>query len=102
MLHKKSIIVMMIGFLLIAGGLLVTASSVVDQKASLAGTVTSDGLVKAGQSVHEGDVLVKIDTITGAISASRATTNGIVKEVLISPGAKIAAGDIVARIEVGK
>lgn len=100
--HKKSIIVMVIGFLLIAGGLFVTASSVVDQKASLAGTVTSNGLVKPGDSVKEGDVLVKIDTITGAISASRATTNGVVKDVLVSPGVNIAVGDIVARIEVGK
>jgi biotin carboxyl carrier protein len=102
MLHRKSIIVMAIGFLLIAGGLFVTASSVVDQKASLAGTVTSNGLVKPGDTVHEGDVLVKIDTITGAIPASRATTNGIVKDVLVSPGVSIAVGDVVARIEIGK
>lgn len=102
MLHKKSIAVLVISFVLIVGSLLATASNIVEQKASLAGTITSNGLVKPGMSVREGDVLVKIDTITGAIPASRATANGVVKEVLVSPGVTITVGDVVARIEVGK
>lgn len=102
MLHKKSITIFVIGLLLIAGSVLVMANDIVAQKASLSGVVTSSGLAKPGDSVREGDVLVKIDTITGAIPVSRATTNGIVKEVLVSPGVTIAVGDVVARIEVGK
>jgi biotin carboxyl carrier protein len=102
MLHRKSIAVLVIGFVLIVGSLLVNANSVVEQKASLAGTITSNGLVKPGTTVREGDVLVKIDTITGAIPASRATANGVVKEVLVSSGVSVAVGDVVARIEIGK
>lgn len=37
----------------------------VAQKSTLNGVVQADGLVKVGQSVRQGDVLVKVKTIMG-------------------------------------
>ena len=102
MLHKKRITVAVVALLLIAGSLLATASNIVDQKATLSGPVSASGLVTPGTVVHEGDILVRVGTLTGAVPASRATTNGVVKEVLVTPGSKITVGDTVVRIEVGK
>lgn len=67
----------------------------VAQKSTLNGVVQADGLVKAGQSVSQGDVLVKVKTIMGAAPAARAT----VKAVYVTAGQQIAGGQIVAEIE---
>ena len=71
----------------------------VAQKSTLNGVVQADGLVKVGQSVRQGDVLVKVKTIMGASPAARATVTGTVKAVYVTAGQQIAGGQIVAEIE---
>ena len=100
MLHKKIIIASIIAVLLIAGSLLVAASAAVDQIGVLSGTVSY--LVAPGAAVQEGDILVRVDTLAGSQPAARATTNGVVAEVLVKPGDAIKIGDVVVRIKTGK
>jgi len=101
MLRKKAIIITAAMVLLVmAGSLIVAASAVVDQRGVLAGKVVS--VLTPGETVREGDILVKVETMTGAVPAARATANGVVAEVLVKPGDSIKIGDIVARIQVGK
>lgn len=71
----------------------------VAQKSTLNGVVQADGLVKAGQSVSQGDVLVKVKTIMGASPAARATVTGTVKTVYVTAGQQISGGQTVAEIE---
>jgi len=97
MLHKKAIIGVAVAFLLMAGSLLVTATAAVDQIGVLSGPVTD--VVTSGVTVQEGDILVRVDTLTGPVPAARATSNGVVTEVLVKPGDTIKFGDIVARIK---
>jgi len=100
MLRKKTIIGVAIAVFLIAGSLLVTANAAVNQISVLSGSVTN--VVAAGSAVREGDTLVRVDTLTGPVPAARATSKGVVTEVLVKPGDSIKVGDIVARVEVGK
>lgn len=100
MLRKNTIIGGVIAAFLIAGSLLVSANPAVDQIGALSGSVAY--MVTSGATVHEGDILVKVNTLAGPVTAARATTNGVVTEVLVKPGDAIKIGDIVARIEVGK
>lgn len=100
MLRKYAIIVAAVAVFLIAGSLLVTASAVIDQKGVLAGTVTS--LIVSGTAVREGDILVSVDTLTGSVPAARATSSGVVAEVLVKKGDTIQIGQIVARIQGAK
>lgn len=93
----KNIIIMALALVLAIGGLCYAAGSV-PQVSSLAGTVVSDGLVTAGTSVSEGQVLVKVKTIAGTAPAARANCNGKVASVNVSPGSKISAGQVVATI----
>jgi len=100
MLHKKTIIASIAILILIAGSLFVAASSAVDQIATLAGPVVF--AIAPGTAVAEGDTLVKVKTITGSVPAARASTKGVVTEVLVNTGDSIRARDVVARIQVGK
>ena len=100
MLRKYAIIVAAIAVFLIAGSLLVAANAAVDQIGVLSGTVTD--VVKPGTAICEGDVLVRVDTLTGPVATARATMSGVVTEVLVKPGDLIKIGDIVARIKTGK
>lgn len=100
MLNKKLIIVATVVLLLIAGSLMATANAAVDQIGVLSGKVIY--LLAPGTAVQEGDILVKVDTLTGPVTAARATANGVVAEVLVKPGDSIKIGDIVARIGKGK
>ena len=76
-----------------------TAAGLVEQKGVLAGRVSAGGLVTPGAMVHEGDVLVSVDTITGSSPTLRATTDGRVSEVLVKPGDNIHSGDVLVMIE---
>ena len=100
MLRKRVIIGVVIAVFLIAGSLLVTANAAVNQVSALSGPITS--LVTVGTAVREGDILMRVGTLTGPQPAARATTNGVVTEVLVKKGDSIKIGDVVARIEVGK
>ncbi|MEG6585098.1 biotin/lipoyl-containing protein [Dendrosporobacter sp. 1207_IL3150] len=97
MLHRKSIIVFTLVLIAAVGIWSVSANALIDQKAVLSGKVT--GVVAVGASVCEGDTLASISTITGSLPVARATTDGIVKEVLVHPGDSVRSGDVVARIQ---
>jgi len=97
MLHKKSIIVLTLLFIVAIGIWTAAANALADQKAVLSGKVAA--VVAPGATVREGDTLVRVETITGSVPAARATTDGVVKEVLVKPGVTITTGDIVARIQ---
>jgi len=100
MRRKYAIIAATIAVFLIAGSLLVTASAAVDQVGVLSGPVTD--VVTSGIAVREGDTLVRVNTLAGPVPAARATTSGVVAEVLVKPGDSIKIGDVVARINTGK
>ena len=97
MLHKKRVIISLVILLLIAGSLVVAAGPAVDQRGVLAGRVVS--LLAPGTAVQEGDILVRVETMTGPVPAARATTKGVVAEVLVKPGDSISVGQVVARIQ---
>jgi len=100
MVRKHIVKIVAIVVFLLAGSLLAMASAAVDQIGVLSGTVTT--LVATGTTVHEGDILVRVDTLAGSVPAARATTKGVVTQVLVKQGDSIKIGDVVARIEVAK
>ena len=69
------------------------------QKSTLSGVVQAEGLVRVGQTVRQGDVLVQVKTLMGAMPASRATVSGTVKSVSVQAGQTISGGQAVAEIE---
>jgi biotin carboxyl carrier protein len=95
--HYK--IMLMIVVLMLALGTWVMAAGSVDQKAVLSGQVSAGALVAPGASVHEGDILVQVETLAGAVPAVRATLDGKVIEVLVKPGDSIRSGEVVVRVE---
>ena len=66
-------------------------------EAIMAGTVVS--VVEPGTAVKEGDVLVTVTSLAGAVPASRAAADGIVKEVKVVKGQSLNKQDVVAVIE---
>jgi biotin carboxyl carrier protein len=102
MAHKRSIL--LITILLVAGVVAwsLAAGQTVDQRGVLTGKVLAAGLTSPGTAVHEGDILVYVETLTGPAAAVRATVDGVVREVLAKPGDKVRTGDILVRIESAK
>lgn len=98
MLRKKQIIVLAVLFLAVAAWT-VLANQLLDQRAVLSGTVMAANLAVPGANVREGDILLVVDTITGPVPAARATTDGIIRQVLVRPGDAVKSGDVVVRIE---
>lgn len=76
----------------------IASSNVVEEKSALAGTVSEANLVTVGQTVKEGDILVCVNTVTGSAVAARATADGTVASVLVTPGMKIKPGDVVVKL----
>ena len=67
--------------------------------AAVSGIVVADGLAQEGTQVKQGDILVKVKSIAGgSIAAARATTAGKVSQVLVKPGDKIEAQQVVAKV----
>lgn len=99
MLHKKTIILLTAVLILSIGAWVASASALVDQKVVLAGKVLASQMTTPGAKVREGDVLLFVESITGPVPAARATTDGIVREVLVKPGDKVRSGDVAVRIE---
>ena len=79
--------------------MLSVAAAPVEQSSSLSGIVLADSLVKDGELVKEGQVLVKVMTIAGPVPAARATVDGRVAAVLVKPGDKVAVGQVLVRLE---
>lgn len=102
MFRPKSIVLMVVALVLIAGVWAAASGTTIDQKAVLSGQVLSKGLTTPGADVCEGTVLVLVDTITGPAPAVRANADGKVKEVLVKPGDVIRSGDVVVRIEASR
>ena len=97
MLHKKRIYIMAVLFMFLFGVFTVMAGSLIDQKSVLSGKVVSK--VSVGTTVQEGSELVKVSTLAGNATGTRATTDGVVREVLVEVGEQINSGTVVARIE---
>ena len=68
-------------------------TGVVEEKAIMAGTVLS--VVEPGTA----DVLVTVTSLAGAVPASRAAADGVVKEVKVVKGQSLNKQDVVAVIE---
>lgn len=100
MFHKKYILMLVILLLVVAGAWTVGANALADQKVVLSGQVLADGMAAPGTLVREGDILLVVDTITGPLPAARATSDGIVREVLVKPGDSVRSGDVVVRLEL--
>ena len=63
------------------------------------GVVTVVSVVEPGTAVKEGDVLVTVTSLAGAVPASRAAADGVVKEVKVVKGQSLNKQDVVAVIE---
>lgn len=74
-------------------------AAVTDQRAVVSGVVVAEGLVQEGAKVRQGDILVKVKSLAGgSIAAARATTAGSVSQVLVKPGDKITAQQVVVKV----
>lgn len=102
MLHKKQVIVLVISLTVAVAVWTAWANALVDQRVVLSGQVMAGGMAAPGTAVREGDILLVVNTITGPVPAARATSDGIVREVLVRPGDAVKSGDVVARIEPGR
>lgn len=101
-MKKRIGIISILLLLAILGTWTAAAGNLVDQRGVLSGKVLSDNLVSVGALVREGDVLVRVGTLTGAAPAVRANADGVVREVLVTPGKNINTGDVLVRIETRK
>ncbi len=97
--RTKSIAVLTVILVLAAVAWAMASDSLVEQKGVLSGRVLAEGLVSSGSDVREGDVLVKVEGLTGPAIAVRANVDGKVGEVLVKPGDTIKSGDVLVRIE---
>ncbi len=89
-----------IGALLAAVVVSAAAARVVDVRATLTGEVLSEGLVRPGQIVRDGDAVVYVRTLVGPAVAARAPSDGTVLDVLVRPGEAIREkGAVVARLQ---
>lgn len=98
-MQRKRILVLTLMVLIGVVAWAAAANAAVDQKGVLSGKVLADGLVAPGALIREGDVLVYVESLTGAAPAVRATCDGRVLEVLVKPGDAIRTGDVLVRIE---
>ncbi len=102
MFRPKSVAVLTVFLLLAAVAWAMAAGPLVDQKGVLSGRVMADGLAVPGAGVREGDVLVRVESLTGPAIAVRANVDGQVREVLVKPGDTVRTGDVLVRIEPRK
>lgn len=101
-MQRKRILVLTLMVLIGVVAWAAAANAAVDQKGVLSGKVLADGLVAPGALIREGDVLVYVESLTGAAPAVRATCDGRVVEVLVKPGDTIRTGDVLVRIEAAR
>ena len=81
----------------ICGAVIAYGAGLIEQKSVLEGTFIST--VTPGTAVHEGDVLVTVNSLAGPVPAARAEADGVVKEVLVAKGQKIHKQDPVVMVE---
>ena len=97
MKRKYLILSTIIALILLTTVGLAMGNKQVEQKAVIAGTVSST--VAEGTTVKMGDSLVEISTLTGTSAAARATVNGVVKQVLVKVGDNITPNQVVVYVE---
>lgn len=96
---KKLFLVLALAALSLCSMYTIGCAAVTEQQAMVSGEVAADGLVQVGAQVQHGDVLVKVKSLAGgSIAAARATTSGKVAEVMVKPGDRIVAQQVVAKI----
>lgn len=78
-------------------GVISALAADVPYTAVIGGTVTS--VVSVGTDVHEGDVLLTVNSLAGPMAAARANSSGTVKEVKVSTGGTVAQGTVVVVVE---
>ena len=93
---KKIGLAAVLAAVLLLGVHVVKAGSSIEVISSLSGDVTWTAAV--GTQVSEGSEIVRVSTLTGEAVAARAVENGSVSAVMVKPGDKIFAGQVVARI----
>lgn len=97
MTRKQKMAIRFVLVLTLCVSSLVSAAALIDQKSVLSGTVHA--AVGPGSVVREGDVLVVVNTLLGPSPAVRATADGIVRELLVKPGAAVSQGEVAVRLE---
>ena len=100
MKRKYLILSTIIALILLTTVGLAMGNKQVEQKAVIAGTVSST--VAEGTTVKMGDSLVEISTLTGTSAAARATVNGVVKKVLVKVGDNITPYQVGVYVEQHK
>lgn len=78
-------------------GVMAVAAQAVVHTTVLTGNVTK--VVPVGTTVHEGEVLVEVDSLAGSMPAARATVDGKVTQVKVTAGQSVSQGDEVAVVE---
>jgi len=96
-MRKKISLIILLGVIIMTGICQqVSAQSIINEKTVLSGKVS--WTIQPGIMVKQGSALVNIATLTGEITACRASADGIVQEVLVHPGDNIGNGQIVVKI----
>ncbi len=95
-MKQKKRILTMAAALAVLGVMAVAAQAVVHTSV-LGGKVTK--VVPAGTMVREGDTLVEVESLAGSMPAARATVDGKVAKVEVSPGQTVSQGTEVAVVE---
>ena len=99
MVKKKILLVTALAVMGVFSLYTIGCATVTEQRAVVSGEVAAEGLVQVGTQVQQGDVLVKVKSLAGgSIAAARAPTSGRVSQVLVKPGDKIAAQQVVAKL----
>lgn len=95
--NRKVLLLLAVAMTIFAVSLVSAANVLVDQKSILSGKVHA--AIGPGSIVREGDVLVVVNTLLGPSPAVRATVDGVVRELLVKPGADVRQGEIALRLE---
>lgn len=97
-MNKIFLMVAVVLFLAVGVAMASVSIVTVNHQSVLSGTISSIGIVHEGQVVKEGQVLVNVQTLVGTAPTSRAQLDGTVVKVLVVPGQKVSAGDIIVII----
>lgn len=99
----QKIIIMVTVVLFIVVGVAFAAISTIEtvsHTSTLSGKVSAIELVKEGQKVTEGQVLVNVETIVGIAPTARSQIDGTIIKVFVIPGQHVTAGEPI--VIVGK
>lgn len=95
-MRNRKLLWLLAGIVVLAGVHFWIFGSRVTCRATLGGEVSST--VAAGTVVREGDVLLRVRSLTGEAVSARARVSGTVLEVKVKPGTAVAPGTEIAVI----